>query len=233
MTPIWLPRSSSTGRWFFDDRVALVTCWTSRTYDQLDGGPGGPLDEVRELCPTGDGHAVELDDLVTGQQAGLRGGGLWICRQAIGLLSGAGRCGRDHTLTDGRDGGTRCRYTDTDHQNPEDPDRQDEVHHRSGDHHDDPLTRVQLVELPAVIGRSDLRAVTGAGFLHDVADHAGRPHGGGADLLPTVGARRHHADHPDIAAQRDRLEAVFRLPDLLGEHGLAEADHVLGGPDIE
>ena len=43
-----------------------------------------------------------------------------------------------------------------------------------------------------------------------------------------AGPRREHADHPDVAAERDGLDAVLGLAAVPRPHGRAEADHVLG-----
>ena len=56
-----------------------------------------------------------------------------------------------------------------------------------------------------------------------------------ADTMPAGRAApgREHADHADVAAERDGLDAVLGLAALPGPDRRAEADHVLGHADAE
>ena len=106
--------------------------------------------------------------------------------------------------------------------------REDQVHEGAREHHDDALPRLARVEQAVLVAGLELLVGGRAGVL----DHAA-PGGGGAGLDPAVRARREHADHADVAAERDRLDAVLGLALLARPDGRAEADHVLRHADAE
>ena len=89
----------------------------------------------------------------------------------------------------------------------------------------------QLVEHPVLVARADLLQARGPRLVDELAEpaRARDPHRAGGVAL----ARREHADHPDVAAERDRLDAVLGLAAAARPHRRAEADHVLGDAHAE
>ena len=118
------------------------------------------------------------------------------------------------------------------------PNAMSEVDRRAAGHDDDLLPRRHLVEEPVgVVGAHQL-PLGGAGVGDQLREHAGvgLPDPGDLTALRVVGhllgevlgTRRQHPDDLDVPAERDRLDAVLGLADLLAPHRGAEADEVLG-----
>ena len=89
---------------------------------------------------------------------------------------------------------------------------EDQVHEGAREHHDDAL--------PGLAGVEEAVLVAGLEFLEGgragVLDHAA-PGRGGAGLYAAVGAGREHADHADVAAEGDGLDAVLGVALLARE----------------
>ena len=107
---------------------------------------------------------------------------------------------------------------------------QEDVHGRSPGHDDHLLPGPLLVEQPAVVGGGDVLVLDRAGLVGHRLEQPGARR---ADLVRVLAARRVHADEADVAAERDRLDAVLGLAAPRRPQRLAEADEVLGGLDAE
>ena len=114
-----------------------------------------------------------------------------------------------HALAHLGHGGGGGRDADADEQQDEEEDRQDQVHGRAADHDDDLLRRAQAVEHAVLVAGPDLLPRCGPGLLDQHLETTRGAAPGG----PFRGSlrRREHADHPDVAAERDRLDAVLGL----------------------
>ena len=140
---------------------------------------------------------------------------------------------RDHALRHRRDDGTGLRGGDPVHgdEEGEQHDADEEVHRRAAQHDGDLLGHREAVEHPVLVAGAHLLQARCAGLVDELAEPAGarRPHRAGR----VAATRGEHADHPDVAAERYRLDAVLRLTAATGPQGGAEADHVLGHPHAE
>ncbi len=183
------------------------------------------LDDRGRLVPAGDRRAADAHDAVAGADAcGVRRSGR-VGRSA--LLVRRGR--RDETGADRGDGGAVLRSAEAAQQDREQRDADQEVHHRAAEHDDDALGDREAVEGTAVLAGGDGLRTLFARILHHVLHEAG---GRVASALAVL-SRREHADHRDVAAERDRLNAVLGLAFAEREERLAEPDHVLGDFDAE
>src|SRR5690606_28519520 len=185
---------------------------------------GAVPDEVGEGGPVLGAHAVERDDAVARLHAGRLGRGLGVGRGALVAVLALG----DDARRDRADGGGLLLDPEAHEDGEEQRHGQDEVHEGAGEHDDDPFPRPARVEQALVVAGLQFLEGRRAGVL----DHAA-PRGGGAGLQPSVGSGREHADHADVAAERDGLDAVLGLAPLPRPQGRAEADHVLRHADAE
>ena len=192
---------------------------------------GRGLDGVLHLGPLGDGLTVEGDDHIAGLDArggSRRRGGVdarTLGRRAVDVARGG------HTGAHLRDGGGRTRQADDRHHDGEHHEGEEEIHARATEHDEHPLADGQLVEDSVDVLGTDLLERLLAG----VVDERGEATGRGRAQLGRVGTLlgRVHPDHPDVAAERHRLDAVLGLALEARPDGRAEADHVLRDLDAE
>src|SRR5690606_34024508 len=107
--------------------------------------------------------------------------------------------------------------------------REDQVLERPRRHHDDPLPRGARVELPVRVLGPDVHRRLPAGVVDEALERAGAA----AAAQRLALGRRQHADHADVAAERDQLDAELRLADLARPQRLAEPDEELRDLDAE
>ena len=93
---------------------------------------------------------------------------------------------------------------------------------------DDALPDGQSIERAVLVAGRDRLHAGIARVLHEAAEEPRR-----VLVHPLALGRREHADHRDVAAERDRLHAVLGLAAALRPDGRPEADHVLGHLDAE
>ena len=187
-------------------------------------------DQRADVLGVVDRLAGDRHDAVTGLDAGSERRGLRLVG-ARGRVAGLGH--RDHALRHRRhDGAGLCRgHPVHGDEEGEQHDADEEVHRRAAEHDGDLLRHREPVEDAVLVARAHLLQARGAGLVDELAEPAGarRPHRAG----PVARARGEHADHPDVAAERNHLDAVLGLAAAPGPHRGPEADHVLGHPHAE
>ena len=200
-------------------------------------------DRLADLLPVTDRLAVEGDEAVTRLQLGLarRCG---VVAQLLGrarpsVLVGGDDAG-DH-LVDHRSGLDPVDVADRAEDAPEEEERDEQVDRGAPGHHDHLLPPGHLVEEPVLVADLDVLPLGRAGVGDQLGEDAGvglaDPHHAVAlvvvdrvvaVLVEVLGTRRQHPDDLDVAAERDRLDAVLGLADLLAPHRRPEADEPLG-----
>ncbi|BAI65321.1 hypothetical protein RMDY18_14890 [Rothia mucilaginosa DY-18] len=109
-----------------------------------------------------------------------------------------------------------------------------QVHGRAAQHNHHALEHRQLIEKAVLITGLHALSIRRTRLLSH-----GRKRAGTARmallmvLLHLSRARRVHANHRNVTAQRDRLETVLSLAAAEREHGLTEANHVLRNAHIK
>ena len=212
-------------------------------HGDIDGRAVGTLDGEHSLgrallanllgkcIPGGRCTAVVLRDEVTGLQPGhgrrglTRGAGA----RSVGLTRG--RIDGRHAGHDRGHGQARLRHANAHEHGGEEEEGEQEIHHRSAEHDDHALMDRQLVEDAILVAWRDLLERLAPRILDEEREATGRH--GACGARGCVLRRRQHADHADVSADRDGLDAVRRLALALGPHGRAEADHVFGHLDAE
>ena len=203
------------------------TCAQPTSVSRVTGSPS-----IATIVSPGRRPALSAG-LALGQRAAGRPGVAELPRPAvIGTVAGVLRRRRSRRRRAARTPGTAeivvvvSGTAEADQHDREEQDRQHQVVERAGEHDDDPLPPGLGVEDPALVGGQDVVERLAAD-LGDEAAHAGR-----ALALALLG-RRDHADDADVAAERDRLEAVLGLAAAPGEDRRPEADHELRHPHAE
>ena len=153
-----------------------------------------------------------------GRMPGGEGRRLGVGGRAGGL--GGRLAGRDDALaTDATMAPSFCTCDAVQGDEPgEQHDGDEEVHHRAAHHDDDLLGHRELVEDAVLVAGLDLLEAELAGLVGELGEPAGARHPQRPGLV--AGPRREHADHPDVAAERDGLDAVLGLAAL--------RDHTVG-----
>ena len=109
-----------------------------------------------------------------------------------------------------------------------------QVHRRATQHNHHALEHRQLIEQAVLIAGLQALSIRRTSLLSQGCERARTPR---MTLLMVFlhlsRARRVHANHRNVAAQRDRLETVLSLAAAEREHGLTEANHVLRDAHIE
>ena len=181
-------------------------------------------DDRGRLLPALDRDTVDRDDAVAGQHAGAGAG-----RSRIAGLAGLALArGGEHAFVDGADGRRALRHAEAHEQHAEQRDREHEVHERPAEHDDDALPHREEVERAVLVAGRDGLGAGVAGVLDEALEEAGA-----VVAHPLALAGREHADHRDVAAERNRLHAVLGLALALRPDRRAEPDHVLGDLDPE
>ena len=129
---------------------------------------------------------------------------------------------------DRADGRRGLCHAESHQEHPEEHDGQHEVHERAAEHDDDALPHGQSIERAVLVAGRDRVHAGVTGVLHETAEEPRR-----VLVDPLALGRREHADHRDVAAERDRLHAVLGLAAAPRPDGRPEADHVLGHLDAE
>ncbi len=202
--------------------MCSVTSWPARLTTTVSVLAGGRADQGAQLVPARDLGAVDRLELVAQLERGESRR-----RRRVGRAVGAGGqlgIGRHDALQDGPDRRrlVLVRLAQRGEQDGEQDEEDQQVHARPAEHDDHLLARGQPVELAVLVGRVDL----GAAHLAEVLDGAGEAARPPRHLA--VRSRRHHADHADVAADRDALQPVLGVTALARPDGRPEPDHVLG-----
>ena len=117
------------------------------------------------------------------------------------------------------------------HHEGEQHDADEQVHEGAAHHDEHLLGHREPVEHAVLVAGPHLFQARRAGLVDELAEPAGARHPHRAGLVARP--RGEHADHPDVAAERHRLDAVLGLAAAAGPQGGPEADHVLGHPHPE
>ena len=224
------PSASSTGTTLRIGVTVTVSCLPSRS--RTTGTGWSTRGRMRSPTSLGvvDGLAGDRHDAVARLHAGqqCRGLGLVGARRRV-----AGLGDRHDALRHRGDDGAGLRGGDAvdRDEDGEQHDADEQVHHRAAEHDDDLLGHREAVEHAVLVAGAHLFQAGGARLVDELAEpaRARDPHG----ARGVTGARGEHADHPDVAAQRHRLDAVLGLAAATGPHRGPEPDHVLGHPHAE
>ncbi len=183
-------------------------------------------DHVDKFEPVVVGNAVNSDHHVACLNPGRCCRALRVAVGALGLDI-AGNAGGHRVDSGGQRGDS-----EHDQRHGVEQRRQEQVHGRTAEHDDELLVHRQLVEGSVLLARPDLLDGRAPGVL----DHRLKGSGAGRgenELAFTVSVRRKHPDHPDVATERNGLDAVLGLTANPRPHRRTKADHVLRDPDAE
>ena len=211
--------------------AVTVSCRPSRSSDDVDRLVDPGADERADVAGVVDGLAGDRDDPVAGQDAGDDGGGpaAGRCTSVASPTSvtGTTHCDTEATTAPGWAVATPCTVT----RRVSSTTPMSRFIDRAAEHDDDLLGHREPVEHAVLVAGAHLLQARGARLVDELAEPARARDAHRARRV--AGARREHADHPDVAAERDRLDAVLGLTAAARPDGRPEADHVLGHPHAE